>query len=108
MVLEAVPADGRRRDGPIRLAAPGEELHGLPPAFVMTAGLDPLRDEGEAYGEKLRGSGVPTMIMRVEDMPHGFITLPFGSKGREIAAAELRSVFAGGWQPQQQQHQPSA
>jgi acetyl esterase len=75
---------------PLRAA----DLRGLPPAFVLTAGLDPLRDEGEAYGEKLRASGVPTVVGRVENMPHGFITMPFGAKQRRDLAQVLRIAFA--------------
>jgi acetyl esterase len=84
-------------DGMDPYASPlrAKDFRGLPPAFVMTAGLDPLRDEGEAYGEMLKTAGVSTKIQRVEDMPHGFISLPFGSEGRATIAAELRSVFAG-------------
>ena len=70
-----------------------KDLGGLPPAFIMTAGLDPLRDEGEAYGEKLRAAGVPTTVRRVEGVPHGFLTLPFGTKERAELAAVLRKAF---------------
>lgn len=72
-----------------------EDLRGLPPAFVMTAGLDPLRDEGEAYGERLRAAGVPVKIRRVENKPHGFLSLPLGRKERDEVVAELRRAFAG-------------
>ena len=48
----------------------------LPPALIITAQYDPIRDEGEAYGKKLMENGVPTIIRRVEGAIHGFITMP--------------------------------
>ena len=50
-------------------------LAGLPPAFLMTAGFDPLRDEGRAYAERLRKDGVAVDYREYSDMVHGFITM---------------------------------
>ena len=51
------------------------DLSDLPPAFVMTAGYDPLRDEGLAYADKLSASGVATQYLCFERQIHGFILM---------------------------------
>jgi acetyl esterase len=48
---------------------------GLPPAFVMTAGFDPLRDEGLMYADALSQAGVPAQYICFERQIHGFITM---------------------------------
>jgi acetyl esterase len=50
-----------------------ESLHGLPPAYIITAQYDVLRDEGELYGKRLSEAGVETRVERFSDMNHGFI-----------------------------------
>lgn len=51
------------------------DLSGLPPAYIVTAQFDPLRDEGRMYGEKMRAAGVPVEIVNYETMIHGFLTM---------------------------------
>jgi acetyl esterase len=55
---------------------------GLPPALVLTAGFDPLRDEGRQYADALSAAGVPTQYVCFERQIHGFVPM-----GRAIAEA---------------------
>ncbi|MFV2176266.1 alpha/beta hydrolase [Actinomadura sp. LOL_016] len=63
----AAPADPRV--SPIKRA----DLTGLPPALIITGELDPLRDEGELYGRRLKDAGVDTTVSRYAGAGHGFV-----------------------------------
>jgi len=78
---------------PLRAAS----LRGLPPALVLLAECDPIRDEAEAYANRLRADGVPVQTMLYEGMIHGFFTMP-GVMDRarvayDHAAEALRRAF---------------
>jgi acetyl esterase len=55
--------------------AQDQVLRLTPSAFVLTAGIDPLRDEGDSYARRLAELGVPTTHVCYFDMPHGFLSM---------------------------------
>jgi acetyl esterase len=75
-----------------------EDLSGLPPAFVATAGFDPLRDEGRAYAEKLGAAGVSVSYRCYEGTIHGCLSLsgviPPGRAMLDDCVGALRGAFS--------------
>jgi acetyl esterase len=69
------------------------ELSGLPPALVITAGFDPLRDEGEAYAAALQAAGTPAVLRRFDGLVHGFANLAVLSPACRAAVVEIASML---------------
>jgi acetyl esterase len=76
-----------------------ENLAGLPPAFVLTAGYDPLRDEGLQYAQRLTQAGTRSSLVCFERQIHGFIlmgrVLDEANTAVQLCAAQLRSALSG-------------
>ena len=90
------PEAAMRRD-PRASPALTRDLAGLPPAFVQTAGFDPLQDEGGAYARALAAAGVAAEHRHYPGLVHGYLQLAGYSKGARTAvddaAAALRRAF---------------
>jgi acetyl esterase len=69
---------------------------GLAPAYVATAGFDPLRDEGESYARKLADAGVEVELRRFPDQIHGFFNVVGVGSTARTAAAEVAARLAAG------------
>ena len=74
-----------------------KSLAKLPPAFVLTAGFDPLVDEGRAYADRLKTEGVATEYRNYPNMVHGFITMGRVLDTANAALADCAQVLKKAW-----------
>ncbi len=72
---------------------------GLPPAYVLTAGFDPLRDEGEEYARALSAAGVPTALRRHDGLLHSFVNQTSLHRGARDAMLEAAGALRLGLAP---------
>ena len=90
-----VPAGADRADPDLSPLC-AKSLAGLPPAYVITAGFDVLRDEGIAYAEALKAAGVEVTHVNESALPHGFITMTRlcseAQVNLEAIAAQVRAM----------------
>jgi acetyl esterase len=84
------PRDADRRDQRFSVMA-AADVSAMPPTYIATAGMDVLRDQGEAFGERLLESGVEVDVRRFSNLPHGFFGIFVDPEARaateEIAVA---------------------
>jgi len=89
--------ESAERDDPRASPLRADRFDGLPPAIICTAGFDPLRDEGAAYADKLKGAGVAVDYIEYPGQIHGFVSMAGAiDEGRvfmDRACAALRQSF---------------
>jgi acetyl esterase len=79
-----------------RLSPLHGEVTDLPPAYIASAGFDPIRDDGEAYADKLRGGGIPVVLSRQADLPHAYLNfVGLGGRFAEAAAEAAGALRLG-------------
>lgn len=74
------------------------DLSGLAPAVVVTAGFDPLVDQGEAYAKRLRDAGVPVVYRCYDALAHAFTAYTGASPAADIACREIAGLFREGFE----------
>jgi len=80
-------------DHPYASPLRADTLRAVAPAMILRAEFDPLVDDGERYGERLRAAGVPTRAVRYDGMIHGFMSYLGRVDGARIAVAECGTAL---------------
>ena len=76
-----------------------EDLSGMPPTYLVTAGFDPLRDEGEEFAKRLAAAGVPVQVRRQDALIHGFANMFNVSPSARAAVVEIAAALRDGLRP---------
>lgn len=90
---DAYLSDDEEKLNPLASPLQADGLSGLCPAYVMTAGFDPLRDEGEAYAAALAAAGVKVTARRFEGMIHSFVNMVGVGRSAPAAMAEVAAAL---------------
>jgi acetyl esterase len=94
--MENYGPDTETRKDPLFSPLLTDDLTGLPPAYLATAGFDPLRDEGEAFAARLSEAGVPVVLSRHADLIHGYANfLAVGTRFREAMFEAVGALRTG-------------
>ena len=88
--------DGSDDDDPRASMMRAPDVSGLPPAYVATAGFDPLRDEGEIYAARMREAGVQVVLQRHPGLIHGFANLTAICPSARTAMLEVAGALRMG------------
>jgi len=88
--------DPTRVKEPLASVLRGPDLSGLPPAYVATAGFDPLRDEGEKYAVRMRNEGVKVALRRHPGLIHSFANMTSFSRSARAAMLEAAGALRMG------------
>jgi acetyl esterase len=92
-MYELADADAVAPQDPYLVPANATDLTGLPPAIVVTAEVDPIRDWGERYAQRLRDAGVQTTTTRYPGMYHGFLMRSDAVVRGQLAVAEIGALL---------------
>jgi acetyl esterase len=91
---------GVKLDDPRLSPLSAADFSKLPPAYIVTAGFDPLKDEGAAYAKRLKDAGVAATHVEYPSMIHGFISMsafvPVANEALAAAARACRDALARG------------